>query len=163
MADQIGTTDSELNRDRMGQRVRGCLSELDDIVSDLLGGDEVTGQLDQIIEAGTHNRGAGHANADTHNRGTGRTDAELRPYAEAIADYDKALKFDPGNDKAIAAKADAVKAIVDKFIESGKKHFTKKEYGQAVTDFTEAIKLDPENTEAYYSRGRSYAALEERR
>jgi hypothetical protein len=53
MADQTEQTDSGLNRDRMGQQAQACLSELDDIVSVLIGGSEVSGHFDRIIQAST--------------------------------------------------------------------------------------------------------------
>ena len=53
MADQTRTTDGGLNRDRMGQRIQQSLSELDAMVAELLGSDEVSGQFDRITRAST--------------------------------------------------------------------------------------------------------------
>ena len=53
MADQTRTTDGGLNRDRMGQRIQQSLSELDEMVAELLGSDELSGQFDRITLAST--------------------------------------------------------------------------------------------------------------
>ena len=49
----------------------------------------------------------------------------------------------------------------DRFLESGKKLFEKKEYARAVLDFKNAVAAMPQDSEAYYELGRTYAAFHE--
>jgi tetratricopeptide (TPR) repeat protein len=72
-------------------------------------------------------------------------------YDKAIADYDKAIAFDPKNEKAYYDRA---------FAERNQGNWTDDtEKKKALDDYTHAIELDPNNAAAWANRGMTYSEL----
>ena len=78
-----------------------------------------------------------------HNRGVAH--AELGRYAEAIAEYDEAIRLRPDYAKAYFGRGNARARL-------GR-------HAEAIADYDEAIRLQPDLAEAYYNRGLAYASL----
>jgi serine/threonine protein kinase len=78
-------------------------------------------------------------------RNRGLTFANLGQHEQAISDFDKAIRLDPGYAKA--------------YHNRGTSYFTLGQHEQAISDFDKAIRLDPKDANAYYNRGTSYSEL----
>jgi tetratricopeptide (TPR) repeat protein len=65
-------------------------------------------------------------------------------YAQAIADYDEAIKHEPGPNV---------------FMNRGVAYYHNGQAALAVQDFDRAILLDPDDAQAYFARGAAYVAL----
>jgi tetratricopeptide (TPR) repeat protein len=63
-------------------------------------------------------------------------------YAQAIADYNKAIELDPND--------------ADAYYNRGIAYADQQEYAQAIADYNKAIELDPKYAYAYYNRGIAY-------
>jgi tetratricopeptide (TPR) repeat protein len=115
------------------------------------------------------------AAADDYMR-QGLTYSEQGDYAQAIADFTKAIELDPNNATAYFNRGlaqvnlgDPEQAIADftKAIEldpdhalaynnRGDVYYKAGDYAQAIADFTKAIELDPNDAIAYFHRGSVY-------
>jgi len=72
---------------------------------------------------------------------------KFQKYGRTTADYDKAIKLDPGNAAAYYEQGDA-------YSEVGK-------YDQAIADYSKAIDLDPVHALAYFNRAYAYSEIGE--
>lgn len=99
-------------------------------------------------------------------------------YAQAIADYTEAIKYDPrypisynnrgvayfktgDNDRAIADYTEAIKLnpkVASPYANRGRAYREKGDNDHAIADYTRAIKLDAKYADAYVNRGLAYAA-----
>ena len=110
---------------------------------------------------------------------TGNRKYQQRLYADAIADYDEAIRLKPdyagayynrGNakhsleqyeqtivdyDEAIRLKPDYAKAYYNR----GNAKHSLEQYEQAIADYDEAIRLKPDYAKAYYNRGNAKGLL----
>jgi len=132
------------------------------------------GASPQLINAIRNSSRGNPASAAYLERGYGYVNKGL--YNEAIAEYNKAIKNDPGfayayNSRGIVYKtkgefdqaiADFNKAIeldpklVFTYNNRGVAYGYKKQYNLAIADFTKAIELHPNYVKAYDSRGLAY-------
>jgi CHAT domain-containing protein len=78
--------------------------------------------------------------------GRGNALCLLEHYEDAIASFDKAIKFKPNNDEAWVGRGNALG-----FLEH---------YEDAIASFDKAIKFKPNNDEAWYNRGVALAKFE---
>ena len=112
----------------------------------------------------------------------GFTKYELGLYHEAISDYDKAIRLNPGDafayltrglakaalkqytaaiadyDTAIRLKPDYALAYRNR---GAAKANLMKQYAAAIVDYTQAIRLNPDDAATYYNRGQAKAALKQ--
>ncbi len=81
----------------------------------------------------------------------------------AIADYDFALKLDPGSVAALLARGNqfAAKGQIEQFYidkgEVGRKPCMRAFFDRAIADYDSAIGLDPKSVDLYFYRGLAYA------
>lgn len=107
--------------------------------------------------------------------------AELKKYDKAIADYDKAVEFDPKNFNAYANRGDVYYALkrYDKviadygkvaeltpkyhgaYLNIGASYYELGQYEKAIAAYDIAIELRPDPAETYNSRGNCYYRLKQ--
>jgi tetratricopeptide (TPR) repeat protein len=81
--------------------------------------------------------------ANFYNRGLAY--AQLGEFAQAIEDFNQALRLEP--------------KLAVAYYNRGFVYFGKREYEKAVEDFSESLRLDPKFAAAYNNRGTTYGAL----